>query len=495
MAYPQSITFQGIPVVGLDGTIRRGTTPGVFRIRVPHDAALKLDAGDLVFSSDGGTITFGSCVPDLSTLRLENRGGRREYSLLVYDRRKAWVGETSTGRYNRRYRDNTIEAATKKAAGDIGDLILAVLGEVPASTGALGDIYPECDWSETPCNEAIAQLLATVPGHLCRTKTDKYEFRKTEDGDGIDAGLPAKNPDYLANIDSGPKTVQVVCNKTWFGCALELEAVGLDTDGTWKLLDSLSYAPSSWATEWPTLFSGVTPAARSWLAFPTIYRCYRVKVPQALPFLDSGGNTIYLYDRDDIDLDPYRLMSGEVDPAPAYVNGEFWPYSDHPYNTDDCPVVACDFEIDNVNKLVRFAQPIFKMGSCIAAADLELHTSFHLRDNATGGWYRDTYSDDREDGYGVWSLDVPYLWRAMSATYTHCARTGSTDNKTALDTEANALVAAWKAHWDAVRNKRCVAMAGLHPVSLSGKIAQLDYRLGRGLTPQTRVAVHYEPRR
>lgn len=493
--YAVTASFAGIPIIGLDGTIRRGTSPGVFRIRVPFDAALKADAGDLVIQSDGGTITFGSCVPDLSTIRTEFRRGKREYTLLVYDRRKTWAGATFTGRYNRRYRDGTIEAATKKTAGQIADLVLAAAGETPASTADLGSIYPDCDWSDVPCDQAITQLLATVPGHLCRTKTDKYEFRKTDDGDGIDAGLPAKNPDFLANIDSGPKTVQIVCGKTWFGCALESEAVGLDTDGTWKTLTNLSYKPTDWAVEWPTLFSGVAAGPRSWFAFPTIYRCYRVKVPQTLPFLDSGGSSIVLSDRDDIDLDPYRLMSGAVDPAPAYVNGEFWPYSDHPYNTANCPVVACDFEIDNVNKLVKFAQPIFKKGSCIAAAVLKLHTSFHLRDSATGGWYRDTYSDTRTDGYGTWSLDVPYLWRAMSATYTDCSRTGSTDNKTALDVEANVLVAAWKAHWDAVRNKRCVAMAGLHPVSLSGKIAQLDFRLGRGLCPSTRVCQHYEATR
>jgi hypothetical protein len=83
MVYPQSITFQGIPVVGLDGIVRRGTEPGVFRIRVTHDAALKADAGDLVFSSDGGVITFADCIPDLSTIRTEFRRGKREYTLLV----------------------------------------------------------------------------------------------------------------------------------------------------------------------------------------------------------------------------------------------------------------------------------------------------------------------------------------------------------------------------------------------------------------------------
>jgi len=492
--YPQNITFQGIPVVGLDGTIRRGTTPGVFRIRVPHDAALKLDAGDLVFESDGGPITFGSCVPDLSTLRLENRGGRREYSLLVYDRRKTWAGTTVSGNYNRRYADGTIVAATKKTAGEIGDLILTAAGETPGSTASIGDIYPTCDLSDATCSDAIDKLLATVPGHLCRTSGDKYEFRKTDDGDGIDAGLPAKNPDYLANIDSGPKTIQVLCNKTKFGCRLELEAVGLDLDGTYKTLSNLSYRPTDWSKEWPTLFSGVTPGARSWLAFNTVFRCYRVKVPQTLPFTDVDGNTITLTDRNDIDLFELRAIPNVTEEPRYYVEGTYWPYSDHPYNVANCPVVACDSTLDNANKLITFAHPIFKFYDCIAAADLRLHTSFHVRDS-TGRWVRQIYTDDRTDGYGTWTLEVPYLWRTQGVNYTDCTQTGTTDTKTSLDTEANAIVAAWKAHWDAVRNKRCVAMAGLHPVSLSGKIAQLDYRLGRGLAPQTRVAVHYEPRR
>lgn len=495
MAYPQSITFAGLPVIGLDGLVRRGTAPGVFRIRVPHDAALKVDAGDLVFESDGGTITFADCIPDLSTLRLEFRRDKREYVLLVYDRRKTWSGTLSTGRYNRRYRDGTIEAATEKTAGEIGDLILADLGETPASTASLGDIYPDCDWDGVPCDQAINQLLATVPGHLCRTADDEFEFRTTDDGDGIDAGLPAKNPDFLANIDSGPKTIRALCGKTWFQTRLELEAVGLETDGTWEVVDDLSYKPAGgWEKEWPTLFSGVAAAERP-LALATVFRCYRPKIDVSLdPLTDADGESMTLDSLDDIDLDPYQVVFDATDPPPAYVTGTFWPYTDHPYNTANCPRVTCGFDLDRESKVITFDRPIFKKDDCISAATLYLHTGFHLRD-ASGGWIRQSYTDDRDDGSGEWTLDVPYLWRAQSVPYTDCTAGTMDDNETELDTEADVIVAAWKAHWDAVRNKRCVALAGLHKISLSGKIAEVAFRLGRGLTPQTRVAVHFEPKR
>jgi hypothetical protein len=485
-----------LPVIGIDGIIRRGTKPSEFVIRVPHDANLNLVAGNLeLYSDDGGYVTLANSIPDLSTIWTEFRGGRREFVISIRDRRQAWAGASISGRYNRRYRDNSIAGATKKRAGEIAGLCLAAAGEPSGSAPDLGNVYPECDWASESVTKALDQVLSYVPSQVCRTKTDSYEIIRTDEGDDINDSWPLTAPNYLADIDSGPKTLKAICGKSWFGCKLELEAVGLDTDGNYKLWDDLSYTPAGgWAAEWPTLFSGVNPGYRSWLALNTVGRCYRVKVPQTLPFTDGNGNTIVLTSRESIDLDPYRLMFGEQDPAPCYVNGTFWPYTDHPYNTENCPVVACDFELDNVNKLVRFAQPIFKFDSCIAAADLYLHTSFHIR-GADGTWVRDTFERDRGDGQGEWRLELPFLWRAAAQAYVDCGVSGNSDNQATLQAEAEAYLDLWEAHFNAVKDKRDVTVPGIHPVSLSGKIAMLQYRVGRGLPPKTRILRNYEATR
>lgn len=498
MAGPYEVwgSFQNLPVIGIDGTLRRGTKPSEFVIRVPHDADLTLDSGDLeLYSEDWGYVTLADCIPDLSTIWTEFLDGRREFVISVRDRRHAWSGASMTGRYNRRYRDNSIAGATKSRAGDIAGLCLAAAGEPAGSSFDLGDVYPDCDWSSVSVSAALDQLLSYIPSYVCRTKMDEYEVVRSDEGDDIDDSLPMTTPNYLADIDSGPKTLKAICGKSWFGCRLELEGVGLDTDGEYKLWDDLSYKPAQgWSNEWPQLFSGVAAGYRSWLAFNTVGRCYRLKVPQTLPFQDGDGNTIVLTKREDIDLDPYRLMFGEQEPAPCYVNGIFWPWSDHPYNTANCPVVSSDFELDNVNKLVKFAQPIFKMGNCIEPADLYLHTSFHVR-GADGGWVRDIYERDRGDGYGEWRLELPFLWRAAAQAYTDCGVSGNQDNQATLQAEAEVYLDLWEDHFNAVKEKRDVTIPGVHPVSLSGKIAMLQYRVGRGLPPKTRVCRNYEATR
>jgi hypothetical protein len=165
---------------------------------------------------------------------------------------------------------------------------------------------------------------------------------------------------------------------------------------------------------------------------------------------------------------------------------------DHPYNVDNCPHVDCDFTLDNELKLVRFEYPIWKMANCIAPAELTLYCSFHLR-GTDGGWIKEAYTKERESGSGEWTLDVPWLWRARARGYVDCDMTGERDNSDSLDTEANELLDLWAAHFDAIRNKRIARPAGIHPASLSGKIAHVGYRLGRGLSPQTTVTEHFEP--
>ena len=332
-------------------------------------------------------------------------------------------------------------------------------------------------------------LCSILPLHVVRRKNDTYAVEKTGQGDTINAEWPYRIPDFGAALESGPKKILVVCDPTWYGCGLELEAVGLDEDGQWKLLNDLSYLPAQgWENEWPTLFSGVSEGPRS-LALSTVFRCYRLKAPQTMPF--SGVSPIS--DITLVDLDDYRLVTGAVWPPRAYVSGTWWPYTDHFRNTANCPIYAADFRISHGERIVVFDYPVFKAGECIAAADLKLHTSFRLRDAETGEMYREVFEIERNTGSGQQMLKLDFLWRARSIYYTDCNQANENDNLTSLQTEAQVYLDAWKSHWDTVVNKRDVPLAGIWNVSLSGNIAQVNYRVARGLVSKTRVTQHYLP--
>ena len=266
--------------------------------------------------------------------------------------------------------------------------------------------------------------------------------------------------------------------------------MGVDTDGTYKPINQLSYMPSTgWEHEWPTLFSGVSQFNRM-RAFESVFRCYQVVAPQSIPFEEP----VYLADLHDLDLDSHRVTFGSAEPAPAYVTGTYYPWGDHPYNVNDCPNVGCDFTIDRTNRLIRFEYPIFQMASCIQPADLKLHTGFHVRHYEDREWIHETIEIERDYGTGEWILEIPYLWRARTLGYYNCQAAAEQDNRDDLHDEAQVYLDAWKDHFDAIRSRRHLSLAGLQRVELNGTLAQVVYRLGRGQVPQTRVSQHFEAR-
>jgi len=488
VAYPQSISFAALPAISADVRLTRGTSPGVVRIRLPQDQVITAESGNLILSSDE-TCTFRGCIPDMSTLRVENNNGRREYSVLVYDRRAQWKGSTVSGKYNVRLRDNTIEPGTEKKAGPLADIALEAAGEGHGST-ITGDIYPPGDWDAESVPDALDGLCKILPVHVCRNADDSFKVMETGYGDGLDATVASTIPDYAATIEAGPKTVEIECGKTWYDCGIELEAVGMETDGTYVPIDDLSYKPAlGWDGQWPTLFSGVAPQFRS-LAFLSVYRVYQIKTPQTFPF------GITLEDIGDIELDDHRCVFGVKHQPPAVVKGVYYPYSDHYFNVAQCPINSAWFRVDKPLGAVVFDYPVWAASgfTCVRPAELQLHAGFHLRDTETGEWKRERFTVERDTGTGKRIYKEHHLWKAHSFDVSGCGDGTEHTNDAELTAESQFYLDAWENHWDTVKDKRQQNYAGIHPLSLSGTIAHITMRAGRGQSPITRASEHYEHR-
>ena len=484
MATPQTVSFAGLPVIGLDMVVARGTKPGVARVRLVHNQNLNLSAGTLSIGA-GGTANFAGMIPDLSTIRWEHRPhGKREFRVKLYDRRHGWRGKRVGGNYNRRFRDNTVDPEGEKKTSELADLALEAAGESSPGSSA-PTTYPRAEWDSTNTADALDGLSRVLPLHVVRKSNDAYSMIPTGTGESLPATATRIVPNWLARADGGPETIRVRCGPTWFQCGLELECVGVRADGKYVPLDDLPYKPSGgWADEWPLFFSGVDQAQRGF-AFKSVYRVYRVKVPQELPF------DYTLYDRSDLLLDDYCVVFGEKHQPEAVVLGDYYPYTDHYENTTNCPLHSAGFVLDKELRAVRFDYPVWKAGSCVECADLRLYTGFHLRDHDTKEILHDTFTVSRSGGSGDQIVELPFLWRARSYYAQGCEDGTSNDNKTKLESEAQTYLNAWKDHWDKSRDKRFMAYAGVENIGLSGNIAEVSWRVGRGLTPTTEASEHF----
>lgn len=484
-----SVTFASLPIIRMDLAISRGTRPAVARLRVPHTGSLAAAYGPLTFTAED-TVSL-QMVPDLATIRYEHTPGkRRYYTLLAYDRRAAWKRAPVEGGYNIRYRDGTIKPSTEKTVGELGSLLLQAAGETLSSTADISGVKPQCEW-RGHVSEELDALCEALPIHVCWKSDGSYTIEATGEGDTLNhAAVPAKIPDYTASLARGPKTIRTVCAPTWYQCRLLLEAVGLDSDGEWKLIDNLSYKPlTGWEKEWPELMTGVAQAHRH-LALDTVFRCYRIAV-QPVP-----GSSTSVTDIHQFLLDPHKVEMGGTGDAkflqPAAIYGEYYPWSHLFKNTGTCTPYPGSFRLDSDQRMVWFDQPVFKAGNCIEAAVMYLETGFHLLDE-DGIPDRYTTSIERAAGEGEKAIFRADLWQTVISNYASDC-TSPTSTNTSSVAEAGVYASKWAEHYDTITNIRDVPAAGVHTVSLSGNIAQISYRVGGGLTPETRASEHYEHR-
>jgi len=497
VAVKQVGTFGSLPITGIRFDLTRGARANYAQVRAAHYKNEDLsNSSTLVLKSNSSQISFTGMVADLASLRPDcNPEHLREWVFGVWDRRAKWRNYALNGDYNVRYRDCTVKPVTQKTLGQLYDTALQAVGEAAGTYLSGANIYPAASWRNENAVCAIESLGVVYPAFVCPTAQNT--FTVAQGGTGSEPPNTGQNPtlipDYKATLERGPIKIIARCGPTLYQCFLELEAVGRDTDGDIKLIDDLSYKPSGgWAAEHPLFFSGVAIGNRH-LALKTVFRMYRVKV-QSVP-----GCTKSITDVLQFDLDDYLVsMAGTgnyKEVIPAFIKGQFWPYSHRYVNTGSCVHWAGDFTIDNEQKCVLFEVPVFKAGSCVTAASLWLCTGFRVRDPSTWDFVRKEFSADRTYGVGHQVIDCPWLWETVIESYLlSCANSGSpTKNTSTIQTEADIITAAWKTYWDDCRTVRDIPYFGTLPVPVGGRVAMVGYEVFGGRAPKTRVCRGYIP--
>lgn len=486
-----------------------GFVPSVAILQLPYRNNLAIPTGpnplSLVFNNQ--TLTFPDCIADSASVS-GSASGRLMVNLRILDRRWRWQYGEISGVRNLRLSDGSIASGTEMNARELANQLLTAIPEPNVGGGNLVplNVFPEVSWiSAVPAVE-LENLIS--PLGLTAVYQTNNQVRLVRVGQGAQLPNIAGRLVEDLNIDPPtlPRTIKVLAGPTVYSARLLLEAVGLDTDGTVKLVDELSYVPSGgWETESPSFFGNVLTQfgkvahAKAKLS---VWKWYRVSylsqetAAQFGIFTDPGGGAagdilrerlLPLSDSQASLQDVLGATFSAVDRLPAAVFGQYHPKGTKPdFNTEFGTPVNVAFDLDTERGIVKFNESVYFMDvnsgtRTFRFADLELQTSFGLRDSRDPWiWQRSFYLEPLPHPHASGVLTFP----REDVRFTHLANYDSQGNLTnVLDNQALAAAelrstAQSKAGELTSKQQSQRVFAGLINVSPDGAINQVTWNLG-----------------
>lgn len=229
---------------------------------------------------------------------------------------------------------------------------------------------------------------------------------------GVGAALPTANlmerGDTISSVVA-PDSIQIVCAPTRFQMDFPLYPVGLDTDGTIRPINNLSYKPAAgWTREEPTASANIdnlvqwsNPASplayntQRQLAQATVWRWYQLGFPNSAPLTVPGYGRVRYAEQ--IALETVQVASfiqgGTREYLPAQVIGTYWDRGGTLTNRGPRALYRRNFRIDTERQLVMFEDPVVFMGGTLASpqylpANIVLRTACTIRDAVTWAFAR-----------------------------------------------------------------------------------------------------------
>jgi hypothetical protein len=540
---PQGMfAYPGVKTV-LSGsfTLSHGISPSMATIYMAPQEGWVPKQGPLTISYGSVHLKFEDCVAD----RLEaQRGpdGLLVWVLHLLDRRWKWrkCGKIS-GYYNVRRgfgetaggnKLSSIVEETKKTAHELAKLCLEAMGEKGYDvTGLPGVTWPEVAWDYTLPSEALAQLCDKYGCRIVLHLNGRVKIEKTGEGKklalgatGLDGGIAVDSPEV-------PDKLVLVTAPVRWQYDFDLEPVGLDVDGSIKLIDELSYRPEKgWAKSDVPNFNDVADVVKPGtdnakttykttvrqIAQETVFRWYRIKVkagedddgfkPIKLPPnkepIDNLDRMLPIHDKQITT----RQVGNRIEPLSAQVWGRFFPGFDSVSSQIAfLPEAGADlskvpdaiytkgFTIDCELGIVRFSEPVFLYGESKELndhlpAEIRLRTAVSLRDKDTRGWIRHEFEREMP---GTRRNTLPQYIQQDDVFYNVIPQ-GEASN-----TEVEAEQAA-KHYLDAIERKYQTtdpagfSYAGFQKIEVDGAIQQVTWSLSDDGYATTRASRNRE---
>lgn len=542
MADPQGLAeYPGIEqIVDWTYTQSHGVSPSVAIVTIAPQKKLPSAKGDLTLRFGSEKVTLKDCVVDAVSYERNSQG--LIWRLQIFDRRWAWSGLGKiSGFYNVLQADGKIDPKTEKTPKELAELCLDAMGEKSRDVTALpGDLRPETSWDyDTP-----AQVLASLCDSLgCRVMLgldNKVYVRKVGDGETLPQSPVIIDDSGTFDPPEVPDKLELVGAPMRFQRQLKLEAVGVDTDGTIKPIDKLSYKPAAgWGAAPEDEWEDITACDARKLARETVFRWYRVigdrngtldfaglpeklkveKIEQLLPLEDEKVEQF---------TDP---LDGRKKNKPAQILGAWYSDEGDGQNSEDdeCQEVDVQFSMDRERGIVKFSRPMVlqvgdyddatkslksapsraameaqfsKTSGDYAPALIWLECAFGVKDKDTRGYKRWTKEKQISDKP---PRDPPLVKvvRDDGFVYTNYQHYGDdgvnigiTTNEAELNPKGDSYLKEAAAEFE-TRQPQEITYAGLVPIQLDGAIQQVTWSGGpQGCT--TRASrntehAHYVP--
>jgi len=444
-------SFPGVSYpVELIYTQTLGFQPDIVLMRsLPQSGAVPIE-GTVTLTWGAVTIALPNCVVDLGSVNLTDDG--RFLLFKTFDRRERWkLAAPLSGEYNT-IRAGAFTAARQRTLRQLGTILMTALGEAGADVSVLPtNVYPPVSWECVGVIEA-AQALFEGYGYSVALGFGAEAVKVVQMGTGAalstvdkfigsDTLDPRLKPRYIRNC-FGPSVAQV---------RLKLEAVGLDTDDTWRTIDTLSFTPAGgWALSAPYSL----PNLDSLEANGYVRRAYRVMgfADGTLTIPDGSGAIADVTDI--LPIQNRLLLTESTRPDLSYqpfkVYGKYHKEEDEtgeppiPGGADTVigdEVIGRRMSFDGENGIVIFEEPIWYVNAgAYSAADLWLEVTIQIRHATNFSWKH--YEYDKEvspTSVGYHTVRHEQRAETVVAYNTSHVVTGSSNNQAAL----NALGDAW----------------------------------------------------
>lgn len=503
------ITYAGLR--GIRGAVfsfPTGIQPGVLTLETRLQRRPVPYTGKITVEYAGRKWEFLRCRVVDGSLRRSTSG--RAVSIQIQDRRWMWQFGQISGEYNRRDESGEVVASTEKTPRELARLCLDAMNEKGGIVDALpDDPRPEIRWDGANPARALEDLCHTLGCVVVLTLADVVRIERM----GTGAALPVpQRMDYGATVDPPelPDAAAVLFGATEYQLDLELEAVGEEEDGEVRLLDDLSYKPAEgWGfvdlSTFAAVADGVTDAdkaARIRRARETVYRLYRVKLPEGgldVPeFTARTGRKIDRHDHlEPLDVLNDTLPGNALARRRAFVYGSFVDQQTYDLGPPDYDVEPFDegttpetqryqgsWSYDRERHVLVFAEPVFRYKENSTTyekepAVLRLRAAVRVRDPKTHAFDR----DERKRTFGGRQLNTPTLYlphneivRRVTIRYRDDFSVESIENNERLvKQEADYYLDAWEKAQQTETPEQAT-YAGLHKIELDGAIRHVTWK-------------------
>jgi hypothetical protein len=485
-------------------------------VALPQDSNFPAQ-GTLTMSWDGTSVTLPQCLIDLSSVRFD--GGGRQIHIVLKDRRVWWTRAAPvSGSYN-----------VPRAGGvsrplglrDMASLLLTAIGEPSANVSVLpNDHFIPVHWQNADPLTELRQLLDSV-GYSLTLGFGTEPVKVVRLGTGLSLPTTLRFV-YTDAFDPAvpPRWAKVVFEPSWMQARFFLEAVGRETDGSWKPINELSYAPDTGAVDangnpvkgWeltPPVSvqpdGGILDADDKEQADGYVRRAYRIKGfaagspatpadpnPASWAMPDGSGTVNQRWQV--LPLKNHLLAADNTREDESYrrylVYGRYTKEEDDdnaaaPPNTDATAVgdrVKRSHVFDGEEGMVFFNRPIFLTheGKWYPA-ELYLECTFELRQFSTGTLVcAESQQEVAASGVGYHTIRLEDRKKTVVEYSASQTQVAVSTNQGSLDTKATAAINASQSLWAPKAGQHCTYATPQLGLRCDGAVLQVQHILTCG---------------